>query len=80
MKEHEKQAFIERLVACGEIYGREVRDGQIALFWEAAKDFPLEGVSKAFGRHVARCTFFPAPADIIENIPKAKCVGLKPVG
>lgn len=70
MKNHEKQGFIKILMACGEIFNREVKDAQIEVFWQSVRSFPFDDVKAAFNIHMKTSKFFPTPADIIEKIPK----------
>lgn len=75
MTSEDQTVFIQLLVSCGEVYDKEVKEGQIALFWEVVRDYSLAQVTQSFSRHIKTNKFFPTPADIIANIPAAKYAG-----
>lgn len=75
MKIEDQEKFAQVLLSCGEIYSKEVRDGQIALFWEAVKDIPLDKITQAFTKHIKTSRFFPTPAEILGYIPSAQFSG-----
>lgn len=70
MKEEDSKKFFEFLEGCGLIYGREVKDAQAAIFFNALAEYSFVDVEKSFNTHIKSSKFFPTPSDIIQNIPR----------
>jgi len=70
VKEEDGNKFFEFLEGCGIIYGKEVKEAQAKIFFNALSEYSFSDVEKSFNLHIRKSRFFPTPADIIENIPK----------
>lgn len=46
------------------LYGKDLDDDGVALYWEALKDLPLATVDRRIGECIKRCKFFPKPSEI----------------
>ena len=58
-------ADFEKLLAKVEtLYGKELDDDAVKLYWDALKDLPLSTVERRIGECIKRCKFFPKPSEI----------------
>lgn len=68
MKPNDFENFSEMLSAVGGLYGKEISEMTISLYFNALKDYDLSAVRQAFNRHVKNPDsgqFMPKPADLI---------------
>ncbi len=75
MIDSEFSKFINFLNGCALVYDKELKKEQVQIYWNILKDHTCQDVEKAFNRHIKTSKFFPAPSEIIENIPKSKFTG-----
>lgn len=71
MKNGDRKQFVSYLVACAEVYGREVGDGAIGIWWDALRGYSIEEIEEAFGRHLRSPDvgqFMPKPADVLRML------------
>uniref|UniRef100_UPI0036DF8CE0 hypothetical protein n=1 Tax=Photorhabdus sp. RM322S TaxID=3342825 RepID=UPI0036DF8CE0 len=71
MNDIEKSQFAKSMAAVGEIYGREISEIMIGIYWNALKNYAMADVQRAFQRHTRDTDngqFFPKPADLIRHI------------
>ncbi len=71
MNEGEKPQFAQSMTAVGEIYGREISEIMVGIYWNALKNYEMTDVQKAFQGHTRDTDngqFFPKPADLIRHI------------
>lgn len=71
MRAGDKKRFVSFLVACAEVYGREVGEGALGIWWEALRAYSIEEVEEAFGRHLRSPDvgqFMPKPADVLRML------------
>lgn len=71
MKVADKKRFVSFFVACAEVYGREVGEGALGIWWEALRAYSVEEVEEAFGRHLRSPDvgqFMPKPADVLRML------------
>lgn len=71
MIESDKKKLAKELLACGEVYGREVTSGLVETFFSILESYSIEIVARAFHQHMIdseRGRFFPKPADLIDKI------------
>ena len=64
----DKEKFIICLVGCAEVFGKELSENAIMIYWESLKSMEVEVVVNAFNRHIVNPDngqFMPKPADII---------------
>lgn len=71
MKNTDRPRFLEALTGCAAIYRVELKNPQIAMYWEILKDYDVDAVMSAITRHLKTAKFFPAPAELLEYIPEA---------
>lgn len=71
MNNNEKRQFLEAITGCAVIYRVELKNPQIAMYWEILKDYDLDQVLGAITRHMKSAKFFPAPVELLEYIPAA---------
>lgn len=81
MNQSDYDKFGELLGCVAELYGRNVKPMQTAMYFRALADFPLEGVQAAMDAH-ARCPergrFFPLPADLLAKLETAAAIDGRP--
>ena len=68
MQSTDLEKFVKIINVVGEVYGKEVSEMLLKVYWKALKRFPLADVQRAFNRHVQNPTngqFWPKPADLI---------------
>lgn len=72
MQPSDRKRFAACLLGCAELYGKEVSDAAVKLWWEALKVHDIGAVEAAFARHIrssdAAGSFMPKPADVIRMI------------
>jgi len=67
-EKHDKPKFIKRLLALGEIWGKELSKVVMDIYWETLENYDIEDVKAAFNHIGKTSRFFPKPADFIEAI------------
>ncbi|EPA3124700.1 DUF6475 domain-containing protein [Yersinia enterocolitica] len=75
MNDTEKPKFAQSMAAIGEIYGREISEVMVGIYWNALKIYENAEVQKAFQGHTRDTDngqFFPKPADLIRHIEGSK--------
>ncbi|VEI69439.1 Uncharacterised protein [Serratia fonticola] len=75
MNDTEKPKFAQSMAAIGEIYGREISEVVVGIYWNALKIYEMAEVQKAFQGHTRDTDngqFFPKPADLIRHIEGSK--------
>jgi len=68
MIQSEFENFSTVLAAVGDLYSKPVGDFALTLWWNALKDYDLNAVKDALGRHVRNPDngqFMPKPADVV---------------
>lgn len=71
MKNEDKRAFFDLMMAAGEVYGREVTQPMAAIYFSALANVSIEQVQAAMMTHMQNPDsgqFFPKPADIIKQM------------
>lgn len=71
MKNEDKRAFFDLMMAAGEVYGREVTQPMAAIYFSALENVAIEQVQAAMMAHMKNPDsgqFFPKPADIIKQM------------
>lgn len=71
MKNEDKRAFFDLMMAAGEVYGREVTQPMAAIYFSALANVSIEQVQEAMMAHMQNPDsgqFFPKPADIIKQM------------
>ena len=71
MNDTEKPKFAQSMAAIGEIYGKDISEVMIGIYWNALKPYPTEDVQRAFQGHTRDTDngqFFPKPADLLRHI------------
>lgn len=71
MKNEDKRAFFDLMMAAGEVYGREVTQPMAAIYLSALASVSIEQVQEAMMAHMQNPDsgqFFPKPADLIKQI------------
>lgn len=71
MKNEDKRAFFDLMMAAGEVYGREVTQPMAAIYFSALAGVSIEQVQEAMMTHMQNPDsgqFFPKPADIIKQM------------
>ena len=71
MQPADRERFSKCLLACSEIYGREVSPAVMGVWWAALGRFEMKAIESAFGRHMQSPDtgqFMPKPADIIRML------------
>lgn len=71
MIDSEKPKFAQSMAAIGEIYGKDISEVMIGIYWNALKPYPIEDVLRAFQGHTRDTDngqFFPKPADLLRHI------------
>lgn len=71
MKEQDKSAFRDMMMAAGEVYGREITKPLLQMYFAALAQVGIEKVQAAMMAHMQNPDsgqFFPKPADIIKQM------------
>ena len=71
MKNEDKLAFFDLMMAAGEVYGREVTQPMAAIYFSALANVSIEHVQEAMMAHMQNPDsgqFFPKPADLIKQM------------
>lgn len=71
MKNEDKRAFFDLMMAAGEVYGREVTQPMAAIYFSALASVSIEQVQTAMMAHMQNPDsgqFFPKPADLIKQM------------
>lgn len=71
MKNEDKRAFFDLMMAAGEVYGREVTQPMAAIYFSALANVSIEQVKNAMMAHMQNPDsgqFFPKPADLIKQM------------
>lgn len=71
MKNEDKRAFFDLMMAAGEVYGREVTRPMAAIYFSALANVGIEQVQEAMMAHMQNPDsgqFFPKPADLIKQM------------
>lgn len=71
MKNEDKRAFFDLMMAAGEVYGREVTKPMAAIYFSALANASIEQVQEAMMAHMQNPDsgqFFPKPADLIKQM------------
>lgn len=71
MKNEDKRAFFDLMMAAGEVYGREVTQPMAAIYFSALASVSIEQVQEAMMAHMQNPDsgqFFPKPADLIKQM------------
>lgn len=75
MTDQDFDQFVLLIRATGELYGKELSDTAIGLYWKALKPLTIEQVRLSMSRHMqdpACGTFMPKPADILRPYRKTE--------
>ncbi len=73
MIDSEKHEFIAVMTTTADVYGKEIKNERIAIYWSALKHRDMADVKSALNRHIQdaeRGRFFPLPADIAAQLPQ----------
>lgn len=71
MRNEDKRAFFDLMMAAGEVYGREVTQPMAAIYFSALANVSIEQAQEAMMTHMQNPDsgqFFPKPADIIKQM------------
>lgn len=71
MKNEDKRAFFDLMMAAGEVYGKEVTQPMAAIYFSALANVSIEQVQNAMMAHMQNTDsgqFFPKPAELIKQI------------
>lgn len=71
MRREDKKAFMELMMSAGEVYGKEVTQPMLKIYFMALSSMPIEQVNAAMMAHLQNTDsgqFFPKPADLIKQI------------
>ena len=71
MKNEDKRAFFDLMMAAGEVYGREVTQPMAAIYFSALANVSIEQVQEAMMAHMQNPDsgqFFPKPADLMKQM------------
>ena len=71
MKNEDKRAFFDLMMAAGEVYGREVTKPMAAIYFSALANVSIEQIQEAMMAHMQNPDsgqFFPKPADLIKQM------------
>lgn len=71
MKNEDKRAFFDLMMAAGEVYGREVTQPMAAIYFSALESVSIDQVQAAMMAHMQNPDsgqFFPKPADLIKQM------------
>lgn len=71
MQHSDKPKFAQAITVLGEIYGKEVSQTLIGVYYNALENWPIEEVSRAIQAHTRDTEngqFFPKPADLIRHL------------
>ena len=59
------------MAAIGEIYGKDISEVMVGIYWNALKPYPVDDVMRSFQGHTRDTDngqFFPKPADLLRHI------------
>jgi hypothetical protein len=51
MNDSEKPKFAQSMAAIGEIYGKDISEVMVGIYWNALKPYPVEDVMRSFQGH-----------------------------
>ena len=79
MNESEKVNFLEMLTGMAEIFDKKLSEVVIEIYWQALKQYPLDGFKKAVNNIVQqhKYSYFPRPAEFIEYITPPEALEFK---
>jgi len=72
MIDSEKREFVSVMQTTAELYGKELPNARIAIYWTALSHREMADIKAAINRHIqdaGRGRFFPLPADISAQLP-----------
>lgn len=71
MRNEDKRAFFDLIMAAGEVYGKEVTQPMAAIYFSALANVSIDQVQDAMMAHMQNPDsgqFFPKPADLIKQM------------
>jgi len=71
MKARDKQAFAQTLTAIADLYGKQISNAGMRIWWTALEHYSLAKVQQALSNHAQdpdRGQFMPKPADVVRQI------------
>jgi len=68
VKNDDRPAFATIVLGAAEVYGQEITDSALELWWSVLESFTIEQISKATHLHLASSKFMPRPADLVTLI------------
>lgn len=74
MNNDEKNNFLSVINKAADIYDKKIPQERVSVYWEALKHLTLISIKTAINRHIQdadRGRYFPVPADITHQLPKA---------
>lgn len=69
MNPNDKPRFSNAMMANALVFGRELSDETIAIYWAVLRDQDIDDISRAFLQHLKTSRFFPTPAELLALIP-----------
>jgi hypothetical protein len=71
MKARDKQAFAQTLTAIADLYGKDISDAGLGIWWSALEHYSLAQIQQALSNHARdpdRGAWMPKPADVVRQI------------
>lgn len=62
----DQQKFIQSIAALGELFGKELSEASLKLYWKSLQGFSDEQVQAALEKAVTSFRFMPKPVELIE--------------
>lgn len=64
----ERANFAKLISMTADVYGKELNDALVLIYFKALNEFSISEVNTAFNKHIREERFFPKPVDIIDRI------------
>jgi len=71
MNREDSNGFRVLMVGAAEVYGRQISDQLISVYWKVLEQYQFDDVARGFNRHLENPDtgqFWPKPGDIIRHI------------
>ena len=68
MQSRDQKRFVEILTATAVLYGKDLNEMVIDLYYQTFEKYGIDDISAAFTKHIRSSKYFPKPAEIREQL------------
>lgn len=68
MQSKDQQRFAKILTATAELYGKDLNEMVIDLYYQTFQKYSINDISAAFTNHIKSSKYFPTPSEILEQL------------